>query len=80
MEKILRINPSCDRASPKEIAEKAGCPFWAVGKYQAQCRNYSIAKLKEAVREGIEYEESVKTGLMNDQMAVELFITKYSTK
>ena len=64
----------------KEIAEKAGCPFWAVGKYQAQCRNYSIAKLKEAVREGIEYEESVKTGLMNDQMAVELFITKYSTK
>ena len=67
-------------SSNKEISEKAGCPVWAVGKYQTQCRNYSIAQLKEAVREGIEYEEAVKTGFMNDQMAVELFITRYSAK
>lgn len=64
----------------KEIAEKAGCPLWAVGKYQAQCRSYSIAQLKGAVRAGVEYEEAVKTGYMNDQMAVELFITQYSSK
>lgn len=64
----------------KEIAEKTGCPLWAVGKYQTQCRGFSLEQLKEAVEAGIEYEERVKTGYMNDQMAVELFITQYSAK
>ena len=31
-----------------------------------------------AVRDGVAYEEAVKTGRMNDQMAVELFIVQYS--
>ena len=42
-------------------------------KYQAQCRAYSLDDLKRAVRDGVAYEEAVKTGRMNDQMAVELF-------
>ena len=58
----------------KEIASKAGCPEWAVKKYQAQCRAFTGEQLKAAVRQGTEYEEAVKTGQMNDQMAVELFI------
>ena len=62
----------------KDIASKAGCPEWAVRKYQAQCRAYSLDDLKRAVRDGVAYEEDVKTGRMNDQMAVELFIVQYS--
>lgn len=62
----------------KDIASKAGCPEWAVGKYQAQCRAFSLEQLKQAVRDGVEYETAVKTGQMDDQMAVELFIVKYS--
>ena len=62
----------------KDIASKAGCPEWAVRKYQAQCRAYSLDDLKRAVRDGVAYEEAVKTGRMNDQMAVELFIVQYS--
>lgn len=62
----------------KDIAAKAGCPEWAVRKYQGQCRSFSMEQLKQAVRDGAEYEESVKTGKMNDQMAVELFIVQYS--
>ena len=62
----------------KDIASKAGCPEWAVRKYQAQCRAYSLDDLKRAVQDGVAYEEAVKTGRMNDQMAVELFIVKYS--
>jgi len=62
----------------KDIASKAGCPEWAVRKYQAQCRTYSLDDLKRAVRDGVAYEEAVKTGRMNDQMAVELFIVQYS--
>ena len=33
---------------------------------------------KRQVRDGVAYEEAVKTGRMNDQMAVELFIVQYS--
>ena len=62
----------------KDIASKAGCPEWAVRKYQAQCRAYSLDDIKRAVRDGVAYEEAVKTGRMNDQMAVELFIVQYS--
>jgi DNA polymerase-3 subunit delta len=64
----------------KDIAGKAGCPEWAVRKYQAQCRAYSLEQLKQAVKDGTDFEEAVKTGRMNDQMAVELFIVQYSTK
>ena len=63
----------------KEIASKAGCPEWAVRKYQSQSRAFSMDQLKQAIRDGVEYETSVKTGHMNDQMAVELFLVQYST-
>jgi DNA polymerase-3 subunit delta len=62
----------------RDIASKAGCPDWAVRKYQAQCRGYSLEQLRQAVADGTEYEEAVKTGQLNDQMAVELFIVQYS--
>ena len=62
----------------KDIASKAGCPEWAVKKYQAQGRGYSLEQLKKAVNDGGSYEEAVKTGQMNDQLAVELFIMQYS--
>ena len=62
----------------RDIAVKAGCPDWAVRKYQSQCRDYTMEQLKQAVRDGVEYETAVKTGHMNDQMAVELFLVEYS--
>lgn len=64
----------------KEIASKAGCPEWALKKYQSQCRAFTTAQLKQAVRDGVEYETAVKTGHMGDQIAVELFLVKYSQK
>ena len=64
--------------SNKEIALKAGCPEWAVRKYQSQSRAFSMDQLKQAIRDGVEYETAVKTGHMNDQMAVELFLVQYS--
>ena len=62
----------------KEIATKAGCPEWAVRKYQGQAKAFSLEQIKQAISDGVIYEESVKTGKMNDQMAVELFIVQYS--
>lgn len=62
----------------KEIAAKAGCPEWAVRKYQGQARAFSLEQIKQAISDGVTYEEAVKTGRMNDQMAVEMFIVQYS--
>lgn len=62
----------------KEIAAKAGCPEWAVRKYQAQARAFSLDTIKRAIADGVTYDESVKLGNLSDRMAVELFIVKYS--
>lgn len=62
----------------KDIAAKAGCPEWAVRKYQSQAKAFSVEQIKKALADGVSYEESVKTGYMNDRMAVELFIVEYS--
>ena len=64
----------------KDIASKAGCPEWAVRKYGAQCKGYSLDQIRQAVKDGTELEEAVKTGQLNDQLAVELFIIQYSSK
>lgn len=64
----------------KDIAAKAGCPEWAVRKNQAQCRGFSLEQLKQALIDGVSYEEAVKTGKMKDQLAVELFIVSYAAK
>lgn len=64
----------------KDIASKAGCPEWAVRKYQGQAKAFSLDQIKEAIRDGVAYEEAVKTGKMNDQMAVELFIVQQNKK
>ena len=62
------------------IASKVGIPPFAVRKNQAQAKGFSMAQLKQAILDGVELEEAVKTGRMDDQMAVELFIVKYSKK
>ena len=64
----------------KDIASKAGCPEWAVRKYGAQCKGYSLDQIRQAVKDGTELEEAVKTGQLNDQLAVEIFIIQYSSK
>ena len=60
------------------IAQKAGVPPFAVKRNQTQAKGFTMVQLKQAIAEGVELEEAVKTGRMNDQMAVELFLMKYS--
>lgn len=62
----------------KDIAAKAGCPEWAVRKYQIQAKSFPLEKIKQAIADGVSYEESVKLGKMMDRMAVEMFIVEYS--
>lgn len=60
------------------MAKNAGVPPFAVRRNLSQAKGFTMQQLKQAIRDGVEYEEAVKTGRMNDQMAVELFLMKYS--
>lgn len=62
------------------MAKVAGVPPFAVKRNVSQAKGFTLQQLKQALRDGAELEEAVKTGQMNDQMAVELFIMKYSRK
>lgn len=60
------------------IAEKVGLHSFVAGKYVQQASKFDIGFLRAALRAGVEAEERVKTGKMNDIMSVELLIIEYS--
>lgn len=64
----------------REMEDRTGRKEWMIRKYQSQTRAFSIETLKKAVQDGVAYETAIKTGHMEEQLAVELFIIKYSKK
>lgn len=62
----------------RAIASKAGMPEFAVRKNQKMAGNFTMQQIREAIEDGIDFEESVKSGRMNDRIAVELLIVKCS--
>lgn len=64
--------------STYDIAGKVKIPEFAVRKNQSQARRFSGKQLMMALKDGAETEELVKTGGLNDQIAVEIFISSYS--
>lgn len=61
------------------IAKNVGIPPFTVSKYLAQARAFTGQILLSAVRFGAETEEQVKTGQINEQIAVEIMIVKFAT-
>lgn len=61
-----------------EIAKKEGVPEFAVRKYQNQARQFTEEQLQMALTDGVQAEEDVKTGRLNEKISVEMFIVKYS--
>ena len=64
----------------KFIASKAKIPEFAVRKNLAQAGRFKLEQLGQAVADCVQAEEDVKTGVINDRMAVELLIVRYSQK
>lgn len=60
------------------IAERMGIRDFIVRKNKALCQAFSLAELRKAVQLCVEREEDVKTGRLNDKMAVELLIVRFS--
>ena len=73
---MLLKQMSAEGLDRSELAKKASIPPFALGKYQAQCRKFTLADLRQAVEDCVDTEEQVKTGRMGDQLGVELLIIK----
>ncbi|SET45445.1 DNA polymerase III subunit delta [[Clostridium] polysaccharolyticum] len=63
-----------------DVAKKAGVPPFAVHKYMSQADRFTKQGLIASLKNCAEMEAQVKTGLMADQMAVELLIVKFSQR
>lgn len=62
----------------KSISAKIGVPEFAVRKNMGQARAFSMERIQEALKEGVQLEQDVKTGKIDDRISVELMIVKYS--
>ncbi|MCR4435847.1 MAG: DNA polymerase III subunit delta [Clostridiales bacterium] len=66
--------------STAEAASRLGITPYAAGKILKQAGNFAAQDLREAVRESLEMDIAVKTGKLNDRLAAEILIGKYSCK
>ena len=62
------------------IAERMGGRDFIVRKNKVLCQSFSLPELRKAIEICVERDEDVKTGRLNDRMAVELLIVKFSAK
>jgi len=56
------------------ISSKTGLQSYLIGKYLIQAKRFTDTALKKAVKDCVETEEAIKTGRINDRLAVELLI------
>ena len=64
----------------KEIASKAGLHPFAAGKYMSQAKRFHSDEIRRILEDSVDIEQRVKTGLLTDHLAVEIFLVKYSSK
>ena len=62
------------------IARKVGSPDFAVKRTMQLARNFSSKEIKSLLNDAADYEQQVKTGRLDENLAVELIIMKYAGK
>ncbi len=77
---LLQLSEMKERGyDRKAMASGVKVPEFAVRKYLAQAGKFYDSRLLDAVRDGVQAEEDIKTGRMNDRLAVELLLVKYAS-
>lgn len=69
---------AANRVDNSSIARKVGMPDFAVRKNLGLCRNFSIPQMQELLIDAADCETQVKTGQLDERMAVELLMMKYA--
>lgn len=70
---LLQIS-SLGGAAKNEIAAKIGISPYFVGNYQRQAAGFKREQLKNALESSLDTEQKFKTGILDDQIGVELLI------
>ncbi len=70
---LLQIS-SLGGAAKNEIASKVGISPYFVGNYQRQAAGFKREQLKNALESSLDTEQKFKTGILDDQIGVELLI------
>lgn len=60
------------------IASKVGIPPFTVKKYAGQVKNFKLSEIRHCLERCAEVDQQVKTGLLLDQIGVELLIVEFS--
>ena len=71
------VKQGCPR---KEIASRAGLHPFVAGKYEKLAGRFAAGELRAVMEEIADLEQRIKTGLITDHLAVEIFIVKHSEK
>lgn len=78
---LLQVKDLGKRGYGKDqIAAKAGLHPFVAGKYLSQSGRFKTSYLIEVLEDCAKADEDIKTGRMNDMLALELFIVKYSSQ
>lgn len=78
---LLQVKEQIQRNNPREhMAKKIGIPPFTVKKYVAQAEKFSQSQLIGALDKCLTADESVKTGRLDEQIAVELVLIELSSK
>ena len=64
----------------REIARKAGIPDYLLSKNLSRAQRFTTEMLREFLRDAEEIETSINTGLLDDQLSVEILMTKYASE
>ncbi|MBE5959269.1 MAG: DNA polymerase III subunit delta [Lachnospiraceae bacterium] len=63
-----------------QIAQAMGVQSFIVGKTIRQSKNFTLAELKNGLRDSVEIDEMFKNSKMDKNMGIELLLVKYSSK
>ena len=64
----------------EQVAHTMGVQSFIAGKCINQCRNFSMAELKSGLAESINTESLIKSGMMDENIGVEMLLVKYSKR
>lgn len=64
----------------QSIAKETGLRQFMVRESVTQAPNFTFSQLERAIKECLEADEKIKTGMMKAELAIELILIKYSTK
>ena len=62
----------------EQVAHTMGVQSFIAGKCINQCRNFSMAELKSGLAESVNTESLIKSGMMDENIGVEMLLVKYS--